>query len=434
MQGVLRRYNNPPPNEWAEIAKRPVRKHEDLSSAVHTIIQSVRQSGDLAIRDLTKKFDGVDVGDSLISDSEISSANALVPKVLQDAIIQARRNIEEFHMLQVEKENPVETMPGVMCWRRSTPIQSIGMYIPGGSAPLFSTVLMLGVPASIAKCPNRYLCTPPRSDGTVHPAILFTAAQCGIHSIYRIGGAQAIAALAFGTESVPRVDKIFGPGNTYVTEAKEQVQRMGVAIDMPAGPSEVLVFADQSSNPAFVAADLLSQAEHGPDSQVMLVATDSNMITAVESQLAEQLVKLPRREIAAKAVAHSKSLYFPDRTDGVRFINAYAPEHLILAVNDAQLLAKDIVNAGSVFLGHFTPESVGDYASGTNHTLPTNGWARSFGGLSLDSFVKKITFQHLTKDGLKGIAHIVQTMANAESLVGHERAVSVRLHNEDSDE
>jgi histidinol dehydrogenase len=336
-------------------------------------------------------------------------------------------NIEIFHQAQLKKEEKIETMPGVWCWRKSVGIEKVGIYIPGGTAPLFSTVLMLGIPAKLAGCKEVILCTPPRKDGTVDPAILYTAGLVGIQQIYTIGGAQAIAAMAYGTAIVPKVFKIFGPGNQYVTAAKQLVQQQGVAIDMPAGPSEVCVYADETAVPSFVAADLLSQAEHGSDSQVLLIASNSNIVEQVQLELTQQLANLPRADFATKALGHSKAIVIASREDAIQLINAYAPEHLILSVDNALVVAEKIINAGSVFIGNYSPESVGDYASGTNHTLPTNGYAKAYSGVSVDSFVKKITFQQLTEMGLKNIAQTVIQMASGEQLEAHAQAVAIRV-------
>jgi histidinol dehydrogenase len=357
----------------------------------------------------------------------IQAAEALVAPALKTAIQSAKVNIEIFHQAQLKKEEKIETMPGVWCWRKSVGIEKVGIYIPGGTAPLFSTVLMLGIPAKLAGCKEVILCTPPRKDGTVDPAILYAAGLVGIQQIYTIGGAQAIAAMAYGTATVPKVFKIFGPGNQYVTAAKQLVQQQGVAIDMPAGPSEVCVYADETAVPSFVAADLLSQAEHGADSQVLLIASNSNIVEQVQLELTQQLANLPRADFATKALGHSKAIVIASREDAIQLINAYAPEHLILSVDNALVVAEKIINAGSVFIGNYSPESVGDYASGTNHTLPTNGYAKAYSGVSVDSFVKKITFQQLTEMGLKNIAQTVIQMASGEQLEAHAQAVAIRV-------
>ena len=400
---------------------------ESLDSIIKGVLREVQSNGDKALRAYTERFDGVKLEAIEVSEREIARAIASLPEPLKQAIQTAKKNIESFHRPQAEAIQMVETMPGVQCWRKSVAIEKVGLYIPGGTAPLFSTVLMLAVPAKLAGCQEIVLCTPPQKDGSVHPAILYTAHLVGVTRIFKVGGAQAIAALAYGTETIPAVYKIFGPGNQYVTAAKQLVSRQGVAIDMPAGPSEVLVCADETANPAFVAADLLSQAEHGEDSQVVLVAFSEGMAKAVQAEVEKQMQALPRKDIARKALGSSSAIVVPDRATAVEIINAYAPEHLILSVKDAEQMGEQVINAGSVFLGHYTPESVGDYASGTNHTLPTNGYARMYSGVSLDSFVKKITFQRLTKEGLQQIGPAVELMAEAEELMAHKNAVTVRL-------
>jgi histidinol dehydrogenase len=420
-------YPYPDRRQWPDILRRPALDTPRLEATVSEILEDVRQRKDVAVREYTEKFDHVSLEQLQVSKEEIAAAAALLDDPLKEALRTAQLNIERFHRRQHESPEVVETMPGVKCWRKSVPIERVGLYIPGGTAPLFSTVLMLGIPARIAGCEEIVLCSPPRRDGSLHPAILYTAQQIGITRIFRVGGVQAIGAMAYGTESVPGVYKIFGPGNQYVTAAKQLVGRKGIAIDMPAGPSEVLVCIDGSADPAFAAADLLSQAEHGDDSQVVLVAFDEPVVEMVKAEIEHQLAGLPRREIAAKALAHSSAVIVRNRAEAVDLINAYAPEHLILSIEDADTLAAQIINAGSVFLGHYTPESVGDYASGTNHTLPTNGFARAFSGISLDSFVKKITFQRLTKQGLQLLGPAVEQMAEAEELMAHKQAVAIRL-------
>ncbi len=418
---------NPPPSQWPAILQRPVIDTESLEGAVSEVLRNVKAHGDEALRIYTERFDGLRLESLQVREAEIEAASGTLPEPLKVAIQTAKGNIERFHSLQAETPDPVETMPGVRCWRKSVPIEKVGLYIPGGTAPLFSTVLMLAVPARLAGCREIVLCTPPRKDGSVHPAILYTANLVGVTRIFKVGGAQAIAALAYGTEAIPAVYKIFGPGNQYVTAAKQLVSRQGVAIDMPAGPSEVLVCADETAKPAFAAADLLSQAEHGVDSQVVLVTFSVDMAKAVQAEVDKQLQALPRRDIARKALESSCAIVVPDRDTAVEIINAYAPEHLILSVKEAEQMGEQVVNAGSVFLGNYTPESVGDYASGTNHTLPTNGYARMFSGVSLDSFVKKITFQELAKTGLQQLGPAVELMAEAEELMGHKNAVTIRL-------
>lgn len=426
-------YTYPDPKQWPGILRRPTLDTSRLETTVNEILEDVRQRGDLAVLEYTKKFDQVTLDQLRVPQSEIDAAADQLDASLKEAIQTAQLNIERFHRRQHESPEVIETMPGVKCWRKSVAIERVGLYVPGGTAPLFSTVLMLGVPAKIAGCKEIVLCSPPRRDGSLHPAILYTAQQIGITRIFKMGGVQAVGAMAYGTESVPAVYKIFGPGNQYVTAAKQLVGREGIAIDMPAGPSEVLVCIDDSADPAFAAADLLSQAEHGDDSQVVLVAFDEQIVKKVQAEVERQLAGLPRRTIAEQALAHSSAVILHDRAEAAKLINAYAPEHLILSVEDPGSFASEIVNAGSVFLGHYTPESVGDYASGTNHTLPTNGSARAFSGVSLDSFVKKITFQQLTQQGLQLLGPAVEQMAEAEELRAHKQAVSIRLQRLEED-
>lgn len=419
----------PEPAQWPALCARPNSGVQDLQEtyrSVEEIVQQVQQDGDAALRRLTFRFDGVLPDDFRPTEAEWQAAG-MIDEDLRRAIETAAGNIRAFHAAQADKGISIETVPGVRCWRRSVPVERVGLYVPGGSAPLFSTLLMLGIPATLAGCRQIVVVTPPGPDGSVDPAILYAAQCVGIRTLYKVGGAQAIAALAYGTESIPAVDKIFGPGNRYVTAAKMLAQSRGIAVDLPAGPSEVLVIADESCTPAFVAADLLSQAEHGPDSQVVLVTTSPQICTAIAAALVEQLAGLPRKEIAGRAIADSKGIVVRNLEQAMEFSNAYAPEHLILAVENPQQLAEQVVNAGSVFLGHYTPESLGDYASGTNHTLPTNGFARSYSGVSLDSFVKKITFQQATPQGLQLLGPAVELMAEAEALRGHATAVAVRL-------
>ncbi len=413
--------------EWANLVQRPVADYTSLEKTVRKILEKVKDKGDKAVRRYTREFDGVKLKTLVVTDTEIDAASSNLSDELKTAIQTAKTNIEKFHLGQQEEIRKTETMPGVVCWRKNLAIEKVGLYIPGGSAPLFSTVLMLAVPARLAGCKEIVLCTPPAKDGTIHPAILYTAQLCGVTQIIKAGGVQAIAAMAFGTASVPKVFKIFGPGNQYVTLAKQMVQQWGTAIDMPAGPSEVLVIADDTANPAFVAADLLSQAEHGPDSQVVLITTSENIADNVMSAIADQLNDLPRKSIAEKALGNSKVIIVKEMTDAIALSDLYAPEHLILSCTDAASLAAQITTAGSVFIGHYSPESAGDYASGTNHTLPTNGYAAMYSGVSLDSFVKKISFQELSKEGLQNIAAAVMTMAEAEGLHAHKNAVAIRL-------
>lgn len=416
---------------WPQLLSRPVIDHTELETSVGAILKNVKQNGDSALREYAQRFDGAVPDDFLVTEQEFDAAEKQVPQALKEAVLQAKSNIEKFHLSQKDEVKVVETTPGVRCWRRSIPIERVGLYIPGGSAPLFSTVLMLGVPALLAGCREIVLCTPPspvgEGKGGGFEAVLYTAKLVGISKVYTVGGAQAIAAMAYGTESVPAVNKIFGPGNQYVTCAKQLVSKDGVAIDMPAGPSEVAVLADDSCVPSYVAADLLSQAEHGPDSQVLLVSDQEKVIEAIMSELPAQLALLPRKAIAAQALANSQALLVKDKQEAMDLLNAYAPEHLIIACKGYDQLAERVINAGSVFLGNYSPESAGDYASGTNHTLPTNGYAKAFSGVSLDSFVKKVTFQELSEQGLRNIASTVQCMAEAEGLKAHSMAVTVRL-------
>ena len=416
----------PARKDWSELLMRPSFDSSSLEETVKNILADVKANGDEAVRKFTLQFDKVQITDLRVNDKEIDKAEQSVSAELKQSIVTAKNNIEQFHAVQLDKIEVVETMPGVQCWRRSTPIEKIGLYIPGGSAPLFSTILMLAVPARLAGCKEIILCSPPNPAGQLNPAILFTAAIAGITRIFRAGGVQAIGAMSYGTTSIPKVYKIFGPGNQYVTCAKQLVQKEGVAIDLPAGPSEVAVYADETANPPFIAADLLSQAEHGIDSQVLLITDHSLLIDAVITEIDKQIAELPRKNIALKALENSKCILVKDQTEAIDLLNEYAPEHLILACTDPDDVAQKISNAGSVFLGHYSPESVGDYASGTNHTLPTNGYARSYSGVSVDSFVKKITFQKLSQAGLENIGRTVEVMAVAEGLIGHKNAVSIR--------
>ncbi|MCB0686422.1 MAG: histidinol dehydrogenase [Saprospiraceae bacterium] len=420
-------YQNPDEILCRQLTERPQPVVQDIRSKIELIIDAVRKEGDFALHRFTRDFDHVNLDHFMVTERELSLAEDHLSESLKTAILVAKENVARFHTQQKLNEKEVETADGVLCWRTSRPIEKVGLYIPGGSAPLFSTVLMLAVPAQIAGCREIVLCSPPQRDGSIHPAILFAAKITGVSKILKIGGAQAIAAMALGTESVPRVDKIFGPGNHFVTEAKVMVQQLGVAIDLPAGPSEVLIIADQSADPEFIAADMLSQAEHGIDSQVVMVTNYQPLVEQTKEALDRQLTDLPRKEIARVSIDNSLIIYFDLMEDCIEFSNRYAPEHLILSLNNPQDWIEQIHNAGSVFLGHFSPESIGDYASGTNHTLPTGGWARSYSGVSLDSFVKKITFQQLTQDGLRHLGPHVEVMAEAESLIGHKRAISIRL-------
>lgn len=412
---------------WEELLQRPVHKFKKVEDIVDPILKKVKKKGDKALRKFALEYDHVELDQIQVTEEEIAKAEAQLSPTLKEAIKVAQINIEKFHAAQQEKMIRVETMPGVFCMRKSVPITKVGLYIPGGTAPLFSTVLMLGVPAALAQCQEIVLCTPCDTHGHVNPAILYAAQLVGIKKIFKIGGAQAIAAMAYGTESVPKVYKIFGPGNQYVTIAKQLVSKQGVAIDMPAGPSEVAILADETANPTFVASDLLSQAEHGKDSQVILVTTHKKLVDKVREEVAIQLKDLPRREMAEQSLANSLAIIVNTHQEAIDLINEYGPEHLIVATKDPQEAMSYVVNAGSVFLGNYTPESAGDYASGTNHTLPTNGYAKAYSGVSLDSFVKKITFQEITENGMRRLGPIVETMAEAEELIAHKRAISLRL-------
>jgi histidinol dehydrogenase len=412
---------------WITFCKRPGTTYENLDSTVKNILDDVRQRGDKALSDYSLKFDKTILKDIKVSEQEIRKSADKVADDIKEAIGTAYRNIEKFHRAQLMNEEAVETMPGVICRRKNVAIEKVGIYVPGGSAPLFSTVLMLAIPAKIAGCRKIIMCTPPGRNGKINPLILYSALVTGITDIYRVGGAQAVAALAYGTETIPRVDKIFGPGNSYVTRAKELVQNEGVAIDMPAGPSEVLVIADKYADPGFVAADLLAQAEHGCDSQVLLVTDSESLLKDVKKEIEKQLKQLPRKEIAARALEKSLLILMQDPGLCIDFSNEYAPEHLIINTLNARELAGKVTNAGSVFIGKYSCESAGDYASGTNHTLPTNGFARSYSGVSTESFVKKITFQEISAEGIRNIAPAVGLMAEAEGLIGHKKAVSIRL-------
>lgn len=422
-------YNNPAEETWPSLVQRPQLDLGFLETSVRDILSRVKKTGDQAIRELTLQFDKVEVRDLLVTREDIAEAGRNLLPSLSTAIRQAAENIRKFHSAQRRDTTVIETMPGVKCWRKAVPISRVGIYIPGGTAPLFSTVLMLGIPASLAGCEEIVLCSPPAKDGAIHPAILFAAQLVGITKVFRAGGAQAIAAMAYGTETIPNVYKIFGPGNQYVTKAKQLIMQEGVAIDMPAGPSEVLVLADETCNASFVAADLLSQAEHGADSQVMLVLTDESKVDAITKEIDRQLAELPRKAIAERALANSRAVIFADKETALRFTNEYAPEHLIINTSDADTVADGVINAGSVFIGNFSPEAVGDYASGTNHTLPTNGYAKAYAGVSLESFLKYITFQRLSEEGIRNVGPLVEEMARAEALAAHERAVQIRLQN-----
>lgn len=418
---------NPLKEQWKAILERPAFDSKSLENIVTPILLDVKLNGDAAIKKYAAKFDGIELTELKVSEEEIMAAVALVDNELKVAIGLAKNNITKFHAAQKEVITQIETTTGVVCWRKSIAIQKIGLYIPGGSAPLFSTLLMLGIPAVLAGCSEIVVCTPADKNGKINPVILYVAQLIGLKNIYKTGGAQAIGAMAYGTETVPQVYKIFGPGNQYVTGAKQLVNKEGVAIDMPAGPSEVAVYADESANHGFVAADLLSQAEHGADSQVILVATTHAIVNKVQKEIDKQLAVLSRNEVAAKALQNARFIVMENVDAAFELLNEYAAEHLIISSNNAFVLAEKVINAGSVFLGHLSPESVGDYASGTNHTLPTNGYAKAYSGVSLDSFVKKVTFQQLSKEGIKNIGNAVELMAAAEGLDAHKNAVSIRL-------
>jgi len=417
----------PSKNEWAKIISRPSFDNSQLQDTVLSVMNEVKRNGDTAVRKFTKQFDGAEIESVLVSEEEFAESADLLSSELKNAIQLAAKNIDCFHQIQMVTPEITETMSGVFCWRKSVGIEKIGLYIPGGTAPLFSTILMLGIPAKIAGCKEVILCSPPGKNGKLHPAILYAASLVGISKVFKIGGVQAIAAMAYGTETVPRVYKIFGPGNQYVTCAKQLIQQEGIAIDMPAGPSEVCVLADDSANASFVAADLLSQAEHGSDSQVILVSISEKLIKEVQNELEKQLAALPRKEIATAALKNSTLILVKDIEEGIELVNEYAAEHLIIACENNESIAEKITNAGSVFLGNYSPESVGDYASGTNHTLPTNGYARAYSGVSVDSFVKKITYQKLSEQGLENIGNAVLLMAEAEGLQAHANAVGIRM-------
>lgn len=418
---------NPGRKEWAKLLRRPYYDNSAVLQSVQTILDEVKQNGDEALRKFSKKFDGIDIDSFIVENKEIEGAENSLSDSLKIAIKQAKKNIEAFHVAQIQKAEVIETMPGIECWRKGVGIDKVGLYIPGGTAPLFSTVLMLAIPAGIAGCKEVVLCTPANKQGEINPAILFAAKECGINKIFKVGGAQAIAAMAFGTETISSVYKIFGPGNQYVTAAKQLVQMQGVAIDMPAGPSEVCVLADETANPAFIAADLLSQAEHGTDSQVLMVSTSEKTVAEVLKEIEKQLAELPRRAIAERVLSNSKAIVVNNMVDGIDLVNEYAAEHLIICTQLGGSVAEQITNAGSVFIGNYSPESAGDYASGTNHTLPTNAFARAYSGVSVDSFLKKITFQKLTQQGLNNIGDAVIEMAEAEGLKAHANAVRVRM-------
>lgn len=419
-------YRYPLRNTWKALTARATSDYSDKLTVVGEVMHNIRTRGDVAVKEFTAKFDKAAIDQLQVTEEELAAAEKGFDPQLAEAIRIAAKNVETFHASQKSEVKVVETFPGVRCWQNSLPVESVGLYIPGGSAPLFSTVLMLAIPAMIAGCREVVLCTPPDKNGNIHPAILFAAHLCKVTKVFKIGGIQAIGAMAYGTESVPKVNKIFGPGNSWVTAAKQYVSLNTCSIDMPAGPSELTVVADLSANPAFVASDLLSQAEHGADSQVVLVTTEETMIEKVSAEIAKQLERLPRKEIAKASLENSRIILLNNQEEVIEFVNLYAPEHLILQSDHASELADKVTNAGSVFIGHWTPESAGDYASGTNHTLPTNGWARSVSGLNLDSFCKKITYQEITKEGLEQLGPVIETMAGAELLDAHKNAVTIR--------
>lgn len=418
----------PQHKDWKTLLSRPALDNSSLTETVTAVLDDIKSRGDAAVKEYELKFDKVQLDSLQVSESEIAEAETLVAEELRNAIRLAKSNIEKFHAAQDHELPRIETMPGVTCWQKAMPIEKVGLYIPGGTAPLFSTVLMLAVPARIAGCKEIVLCTPPAKNGKVHPAVLFAAKVAGVSKIFKIGGVQAIGSMAYGTESVPKVYKIFGPGNQYVTAAKQRVSLKDVAIDMPAGPSEVEVIADETANPSFVAADLLSQAEHGVDSQAVCITTSKDLAEKVLAEVERQLQLLPRKEIAEKSVANSKIILVKDLEEVIDVTNEYAPEHLIISTSNYMQIAERITNAGSIFLGHLTPESAGDYASGTNHTLPTNGYAKAYSGVNLDSFRKKITYQEITPDGLQRIGNAIEIMAENEQLFAHKNAVTLRMN------
>ena len=423
----MQRINYPQPTEWEEILKRPTQTVSDIEEIVNSIFKEVQAEGDTVIKKYTAQFDKVSLESLLVNDAEIDNASNSVSDALKQAITLAKSNIEKFHAAQKTSKVEVETMPGVECWQEKRPIQKVGLYIPGGTAPLFSTILMLAIPATLAGCKEIVLCSPPDKNGEINPAILYTAQLCGVTQIFKVGGIQAIAGMTFGTESIPKVYKIFGPGNQYVTVAKQLATQYNVAIDMPAGPSELLVVADDSANAAFVASDLLSQAENGVDSQVILVSTSEKLVKAVEKEIENQIQLLSREEIAGKSIGNSKLILVKNDQEALDLINEYGPEHFIVCVENEGFYLENIQNAGSVFIGNYTPESAGDYASGTNHTLPTNGYAKQYSGVNLDSFMKSMTFQKISKKGIKGIGTAIELMAEAEGLQAHKNAVTLRL-------
>ncbi len=425
----MRKIISPDKNQWEEILKRPTKSVEDVEKTVYQIFGEVKSKGNEAVAKYTQLFDGISLESEVVSEEEIKAAGADISEELKEAIQLAKNNIERFHAAQRTERVSVETTPGVYCWQEKKAIQKIGLYIPGGTAPLFSTILMLAVPAKIAGCEEIVLCSPPDKEGKLNPAILYTANLCGVSKIYKVGGIQAIAALTFGTETIPKVNKIFGPGNQFVTVAKQLATKYNVAIDMPAGPSELLVVADESANAAFVASDLLSQAEHGIDSQVILISLSKSFLDEVEAQINKQLPELPRNEIAKAAMENSRLIFVENENEALEMINEYGPEHFIICTENEDVFINGIINAGSVFIGNFTPESAGDYASGTNHTLPTNGYAKQYSGVNLDSFMRAVTFQRISEEGIKNIGSAIELMAEAEGLQAHKNAVTLRLNN-----
>jgi|TARA_B110000259_G_scaffold53528_1_gene63030 histidinol dehydrogenase len=424
----LKTIKYPNKDTWSEILKRPAQEKKNLEAIVLGVFEDIKKDGDKALKSYTAKFDGAELDNLLVSEQEFAEATASTPDNLKAAIDNAAQNIYKFHKVQETEEEKIETQPGVECWRKVTPIEKVGLYIPGGTAPLFSTVLMLAIPAKIAGCKEIVLCTPPNKEGKINPAILYAASSVGCTKVFKLGGIQAIGAMTYGTESVPSVYKIFGPGNQFVTAAKQMASLDGVAIDMPAGPSEVLVYGDETGNADFIASDLLSQAEHGADSQVVFVTCVDSLIDDVKEAVLKQLAELPRKDVASKALDNSTLILMNNEAEALELINEYGPEHLIIGAKNEELFMNSVTNAGSVFLGNYTPESAGDYASGTNHTLPTNGYAKSYSGVSLESFTKKITYQRISKEGLKALGPTIEIMAEAEELFAHKNAVTLRLN------
>ncbi|WP_103068385.1 histidinol dehydrogenase [Aquimarina sediminis] len=423
----MQKIYNPNKKDWSQILKRPTQTVADIEKTVLTVFEEIKENGDSAINRYTQRFDNVNLSTIMVSSQEIEEAKKMVSDELKESILLAKSNIKAFHAAQKTGTVSVETNNGVQCWQEKRPIQKVGLYIPGGTAPLFSTILMLTIPANLAGCKEIVLCSPPNQEGKIHPAILYTADLCGVTKICKVGGIQAIAGMTFGTETIPQVYKIFGPGNQFVTVAKQLATKFGVAIDMPAGPSELLVVADDTAKVPFVASDLLSQAEHGKDSQVILISTSEKLIEEVEAEVIKQCNKLPRKEIAEAAIANSKLIYVQNDQEAIALINEYGPEHFIVCMDNEDFYIDNILNAGSVFIGNYTPESAGDYASGTNHTLPTNGYAKQYSGVNLDSFMKSMTFQKISKEGILNIGNAIEIMAEAEGLQAHKNAVTLRL-------